>query len=63
MTVSSGNAIPSTRQMTAWLPKSATVTGLLSLLSRTSGFRAALTVRHNRAAWRTAWMASDCSRS
>ena len=51
------------RQMRAWLPKSATVTGLLSLLSRTSGFNPVRTDTHNRAAWRTAWMASDRSRS
>ena len=34
---SSGNASPSVRQIRAWLPKSATVTGLLSFLARTSG--------------------------
>ena len=49
--------------MTAWLPKSATVTGLLSFLSSTSGRIPAATARHNCAASRTARIASACSRS
>ena len=34
---SSGNASASARQIKAWLPKSATVTGLLSFLATASG--------------------------
>ena len=63
MTGSSGNASARVRQISAWLPKSATVTGLLSFLARTSGEISLATARQSRAASRTAWIATVCSRS
>ena len=51
------------RQISAWLPKSATVTGLLSFLARTSDEISAATARHSRAASRTARIATASSRS
>ena len=49
ITASSGNDSMSTRQINAWLPKSATVTGLLSFLARTSDEISAATARQSRA--------------
>ena len=58
-----GKRVGKHSQINAWLPKSATVTGLLSFLARTSDEISARTARHSRAASRTARIATASSTS
>ena len=61
ITGSSGKASPRARHTRAWLPKSATVTGLRSFFSRAPRSRLACTSRHRRPASRTAARAVSSS--